>query len=75
MPYESQVWLCPSMGVGGTLRYLLILVAWVFFGGKCTPDKGSETIFGLLAFFINCTTKKVKNHIVFIFKIIYLPGL
>ena len=56
------------VGVGGTLRYLQISVAWVFFGGKCTPDKGSETIFGLLAFFINCTPKKWKSHIFYFSK-------
>ena len=46
------------VGVEGTLRYLQISVAWVYFGGKYTPDKGSKTIFGLLAFFINCPPKK-----------------
>ena len=63
-----------ALGVGGTLRYLQISVAWVFFGGKCTPDKGSETIFGLLAFFINCSPKKWKITYFLFFKIIYLPG-
>ena len=47
-----------KLEVGGTVRFLLISLAWVFFGGKCTPYQGSKTIFEILAFFINCCPKK-----------------
>ena len=49
--------------VGGIVRFLTISVAWVFFGGKYTSNKGSETIFYIFAFFMVCWPKNLKNKI------------
>ena len=50
-----------KLEVGGTVRFLLISLAWVIFAGKCTPYQGLKLILKFSHFSSIATQKSEKN--------------